>query len=81
MPSTTVVGIVLLLVAVQSADTRGCSPRRESPSATTPGTNVPGSDVFTTQDGVRFTASAVATNLEIPWSMAFAPDGRLFVCQ
>jgi glucose/arabinose dehydrogenase len=37
--------------------------------------------VFTTIDGVRFVVDAVVTNLEIPWSMAFAPDGRLFVTE
>ena len=36
---------------------------------------------FTTADGVRFIAETVVTNLEIPWSMAFSPDGRLFVTE
>jgi glucose/arabinose dehydrogenase len=83
MPSTAVTGLVLLLVAVQSVDNRGCSSRQTPSTTTTPGsgTATPAGDVFTTEDGVRFTTSTVATNLEIPWSMAFAPDGRLFVTE
>jgi aldose sugar dehydrogenase len=82
MPSGTFAGILLLVVAVRSADTRGCSPR--SPTPTVPSTaapSTPATDIFTTEDGVRFAVSTVATNLEIPWSMAFAPDGRLFVTE
>jgi glucose/arabinose dehydrogenase len=37
--------------------------------------------VFTTQDGIRFSVETVVANLDVPWSMAFAPDGRLFVTE
>ena len=38
--------------------------------------------LFTTQDGVRFHVEKVVINdLEIPWSIVFAPDGRLFVTE
>ena len=33
---------------------------------------------FTTPDGIRLGVQTIVTNVEIPWSMAFAPDGRLF---
>ena len=39
------------------------------------------SGVFTSGDGVRFRAQVIATNLEIPWALAFAEDGRLFVTE
>ena len=38
-------------------------------------------EVFATADGVRFRAQVLATNLEIPWALAVAPDGRLFVTE
>jgi aldose sugar dehydrogenase len=38
-------------------------------------------DVFTTRDGVRFRVETVLTGLEVPWSMNFAPDGRLFITE
>lgn len=38
-------------------------------------------EVFVAQDGTRFTAQVVASGLDIPWSLAFAPDGRLFITE
>lgn len=75
-------GIVALVVAVQVVETRACSPPSpETPAPPAPAPTGPPSDIFTTTDGVRFTVETVVSNLEIPWSMAFAPDGRLFVTE
>jgi glucose/arabinose dehydrogenase len=74
--------ILALMLAVQVAETRACptdSPAAPAPSSPAPTT--PAGEVFTTTDGVRFVVDAVVTNLEIPWSMAFAPDSRLFVTE
>lgn len=60
--------------------TRQCEPDGSTPETPTPAP-VPTGDVFTTQDGVRFTVATIATGLVVPWSMAFAPDGRLFVTE
>jgi glucose/arabinose dehydrogenase len=70
-------GTVLALLIAQSINARACS--SDQPSDTPPPVNV--SDVFTTRDGVRFRVETIVTGLEIPWSMAFAPDGRLFVTE
>ncbi|MCY4661454.1 MAG: PQQ-dependent sugar dehydrogenase [Acidobacteria bacterium] len=37
--------------------------------------------VFTAADGTRFLIETVATGLEAPGSLAFAPDGRLFLAE
>ena len=38
-------------------------------------------EVFSTIDSVRFQAQVVARQLQIPWALAFAPDGRLFLTE
>lgn len=38
----------------------------------------PSTEILTTADGVRFFVDPVVSNVEVPWSLAFAPDGRLF---
>jgi glucose/arabinose dehydrogenase len=38
-------------------------------------------DLFTTFDGLRLGVQTLVTGLEIPWSLAFAPDGRLFITE
>lgn len=53
----------------------GDDPAPEQPPAP------PSSEVFTAADGTRFVVQVVLTNLEIPWSLAFAPDGRLFISE
>ena len=52
----------------------------DDPPAPDPAPTPPG-DVVTAADGTRFAVEVVAQNLEIPWAMAFAPDGRMFVTE
>jgi glucose/arabinose dehydrogenase len=61
-----VVAVLLL------AQAHACSP--QAPDRQGPGRG----EVFTAQDGTRFAAEIVVANVEIPWALAFAPDGRLF---
>jgi len=49
-----------------------------SPPSSTPPAPTSSSEIFTTADGARFFVDQVVTNVEVPWSLAFAPDGRLF---
>ena len=68
-------GVVGLALLAQST-TPGCDPQRPS---TTPPATAP--VMLTTQDGVRVQADAILSSLEVPWALAFAPDGRLFVAE
>jgi len=80
-------GVVLIALALSAAggtlDARGCGTKTDNPSPDVTPSPSSGSEgsVFTTQDGVRFRVEFVVNNLEIPWSLAFAPDGRLFVTE
>jgi glucose/arabinose dehydrogenase len=49
-----------------------------TPPEPDPNTPAPPGEVITAADGTRFAVDVVAQNLEIPWAMAFAPDGRMF---
>ena len=73
--------VLTLLLVSQALQAGACSSDQQQPG-TTPGPGpVQTSDVFTTRDGVRFRVETVVTGLEIPWSLSFAPDGRLFVTE
>jgi glucose/arabinose dehydrogenase len=63
----------LLVVAMQVVAPQACSTEETDPPA-------PG-EVFVAEDGTRFSVETVATGLHIPWSLVFAPDGRLFVTE
>lgn len=59
-----------------------------SPSRTTPPPpdpdpqpGPPPGEIFTASDGTRFAVQVLATGLQIPWALAFAPDGRLFITE
>jgi glucose/arabinose dehydrogenase len=41
----------------------------------------PVGDTFTAADGTRFLVEVYARNLVVPWALAFAPDGRVFVSE
>lgn len=63
----------MLLAGVGNLETQSCGSQEATPAS--------GGEVVTTADGVRFSVEVVVKNLEIPWSLAFAPDGRLFVTE
>lgn len=73
-------GVLALMVAANLVEVQSC--RDRDPQASSPiASPVPGTETFVTQDGVRFRVDLIATNLEIPWSLAFTPDNRLFVTE
>jgi glucose/arabinose dehydrogenase len=72
MPHGLSAGLLAVVLATQGMQT-ACP--KDGP--TTPQTG----EVFTTRDGVRFRVETVLTGLEVPWSLNFAPDGRLFVTE
>ena len=75
-----VIAFGFILAQSQTQDCRQ-TPRTESPPPAAPAPTQPSGDVITTEDGARVQVQVVVTNLEVPWSLAFAPDGRLFVTE
>ncbi len=83
MGSGLAVFVLLLLIAQTTSNGCGDDPTpapEPSPIAPVP-QPTPTSGVFTTQDGVRFRVETIATGLDVPWSLAFAPDRRLFITE
>jgi aldose sugar dehydrogenase len=66
---------VMILILVLAGAACGGDKDPESPPAPSP------TETFTAADGTRFSVQVVLTGLEIPWSLAFAPDGRLFITE
>jgi glucose/arabinose dehydrogenase len=82
MWSAVAAGLLALVLATDLVHTQACSSDPQpSPTPTPAPTPAPTGEVFTTADGVRFSVDVVASNLQIPWSLAFAPDGRLFLTE
>ncbi|MPY91107.1 MAG: PQQ-dependent sugar dehydrogenase [Luteitalea sp.] len=59
----------LALVATLISGLTGCDGDSQPPRE---------AQMFTARDGTRFAVEIVVGGLEVPWSLAFAPDGRLF---
>jgi glucose/arabinose dehydrogenase len=73
--------LVAIALAWQLA---ACGSPSRQPTDPPSGSPPPGGaaiETFTTTDGVRVGVEVAATRLEIPWALAFAPDGRLFVSE
>ena len=71
---------VLLLAVLGGCG--GPSPDGPDPSpGPPPSGGGPPVQTFTAADGTRFGVQTLATGLQIPWSLAFAPDGRLFITE
>lgn len=58
-----------------------CDRRRPPAPPGDPWANIPITETFTTADGARLGVQVLVGGLQIPWGMAFAPDGRLFISE
>jgi aldose sugar dehydrogenase len=67
--------VLAVVVLAQVLQPQACGESKSRPPDTG---NQPVTNPFTTPDGIRLGVQTIVTNVEIPWSMAFAPDGRLF---
>src|SRR6185503_9763963 len=72
MPHPVSAGVLAVVLAAQTMQTACPKDNPTTPQA---------GELFTTRDAVRFRVETVLTGLEIPWSMNFAPDGRLFITE
>jgi glucose/arabinose dehydrogenase len=73
-------GLLAVVLAAQATQTACPKDSPTTPQTPTPQTPQTG-EVFTTRDGVRFRVETVLSGLEIPWSLNFAPEGRLFITE
>ena len=81
-PQLCAVGLLLVLLACGGGDSPNPSPGPPDPPGNTP---PPGSgppiESYTAADGTRFGVQTLVTGLQIPWSLAFTPDSRLFITE
>jgi glucose/arabinose dehydrogenase len=68
---------VPLVVALQQPQ-MACSP---TPAPSGENETAPEGATYTAADGTRFLVETYVRNLVVPWGMAFAPDGRLFITE
>jgi aldose sugar dehydrogenase len=82
MPGGSLWIAAVALIALQAAPQPACAPApRPSPPSPGPGPAPVPTETFTAADGTRFGVQVYLTGLEVPWSLAFAPDGRLFLTE
>jgi glucose/arabinose dehydrogenase len=71
--------VLAAILTIAATNTTTCGPATPStPSPAPLPTPGPNATIYTTADGVRFFVDPVVSGVEVPWSLAFAPDGRLF---
>ena len=77
---------VFIALALQVQPMPACSPspappQNPPPQNPDPPTSPIPTTTFTAADGTRFGVQIYLRQLDVPWSLAFAPDGRLFIAE